>query len=354
MHKHTNKMSLALAIPLGVGLFWATTAAAQLTPLCSSTPVGPPITIGEGADFAILLDGPLPNLRPNTLSLGSKTSVTGSAGTIGGAYSDIALGALSAISGDVAASTFDQAPPTATIQLGARTEVHGLCATDGGKISPAGECAGGSDTSGTNSYVTTNPPGEIGIAVNQEECVDGDVLCQPPTSTVINIPPAGKLTLSTTTSGLNVFVAPNITVGSLGTLTLKGSSSDQVILETPGAINLGPNSKIVLAGGLTADSVLITATTPPGFSFDPGATSKSKSKVITGSGVTINGEVHGEYGCSFGPNNTVNGAVVCDFQVTAGAGFHVNHIPMTIAMPNYLNTDVYPGCFDPSTDVDQD
>jgi len=353
MHKHTNRMSLALAIPLGVGLFWAATAAAQLTPLCSGTIAGDPVTIGDGANFAILLDGPLPNLRPNTLALGAKTVVSGPAGAIGGAYSNIALGSMSAVSGDVAGSMFDQAPPEATIQLGAKTVVDGTCATDGGVIGAAGTCEGGKDNSGTNDNITTSPPGIIGLAVNQEEFVDGDVLCQPATSEVINVPQTGKLTL-TASSGLNVFDAPNITLGSLSTLTLSGPSDAEVILETPGAINLGPMSKIVLAGGLTAGNVLITATTPPGFSVDPGHTSKSTSKVITGTGVTINGEVHGEYGCSLGANNTINGALVCDFHVSAGAGLQINHIPIAIQIPNYLNSDVYPGCFDTSTDVDQD
>jgi len=347
MHKHTNRMSLALAIPLGLGIFWTATAMAQATPLCVSDPgSNPPVTIREGADFAILLDGPLPNLRPNTLILGAKTVVSGGDGTIGGVYSSIALGSLSSVSGDVAASMFDQAPPTLSIQLGATTTVQGLCATDGGVITPAGECLGGSDRSGTNSYVTTKPPGTMGLAVDQEECVDGAVLCQPATDTVVNVPAAGKLTLKVS-SGLNVLTAPDITLGSLSTLTLRGPADAEVVLETPGAINLGPMSKIVLAGGLLAENVLITATTPPGFSEDPGATNKSTSKFITGEGVTINGEIHGEYGCDLGANNTVNGAIVCDFELRAGSGLHVNHIPLAIELPNLLNpeAEAYQNCF---------
>ena len=336
-------MSLALAIPLGLGIFW--TAAAQAAPLCVSDPgVNPPVTIGEGANFAVLLDGPLPNLRPNTLILGAKTVVSGWAGTIGGVYANVALGSLSSVSGDVAASMFDQAPPNLSIQLGANTVVQGLCATDGGVITPAGECLGGSDTSGTNPYVTTNPPGTMGVAVDQEECVDGAVLCQPATDTVVNVPAGGKLTLKVS-SGLNVLTATDITLGTLSTLTLSGPADAEVVLETPGAINLGPMSKIVLAHGLLAENVLITATTSPAFSDDPNASNKSKSKVITGEGVTINGEIHGEYGCDLGANNTVNGAIVCDFQLNAGSGLHVNHIPLAIEFPNLLNPDAYPKCF---------
>jgi hypothetical protein len=346
MHKHTNRMSLALVIPLGLGIFWTATAMAQAVPLCVADPgINPPVTIGEGANFAILLDGPLANLRPNTLILGAKTVVSGGAGTIGGVYANVALGSLSSVSGDVAASMFDQAPPNLSIQLGAKTLVQGLCATDGGVITPAGECLGGSDTSGTNPYVTTTPPGTMGIAVDQEECVDGAVLCQPATDAVVDVPAGGKLTLKVS-SGLNVLSATDdITLGTLSTLTLSGPADAEVVLETPGAINLGPMSKIVLAHGLLAENVLITATTPPGFSEDPGATNKSRSKFITGGGVTINGEIHGEYGCDLGANNTINGAIVCDFELRAGSGLHVNHIPLAIELPNLLNPDAYPKCF---------
>jgi len=356
MHKRTNPLALALIIPLGVGFFWAATAAAQsvpLAPLCESTAGPNPVTIGPGAGFAVLLDGPLPNDAKNTLALGASSVVSGPAGTVGAAFADITLGAFSSVSGDVAASMFNFAPPAASIYFGAADKVAGECATDdGGTVTPASVCKGGTSTDGTSPYVTTQPLGTIGLAVDQEECFDGTVLCQPATAVTVNVPPAGRLTLATTTRGLNVFKAPNIIVDSLGTLTLKGTRSDSVILETPGTINLGPSSKIVLTGGLTAANVLITATTAPGFSGDPGATYSSTSRVTTGNGVTINGEIHGEYGCTFGTNNTVNGAIICDWQVRAGAGLHVNHIPLTIELKDLANHDLYPQCGDPSVPTD--
>ncbi len=324
MRTRTNMIFVALVLSLGMSFLWPSTAIDQT-----------PITIGEGAKFAILGDGPLPNYSKNNLTLGTTSALTGPDASIGGAYEDIVIGAGSTIDGTVAASNFDFYPPPANILLGGRTVVTGQCATDGGSVTGGGQCRGSVDNSGNNPYLTLNPPGLIGLAVNQEECVDGNVLCQPVTQTLptINLAPNGKMTLNTSVSGLNVFKAPDIILGSLATLTLRGYQNDQVILETPGMISLGPSSKIVLAGGLKAENVLVTATTPPGFSDDPGADATSRSRVTTGALVSINGEVHAENGCTFGANNTINGAIVCDWAFHAGNGLHVNHIPMALAMP---------------------
>jgi hypothetical protein len=324
MKIRANLIPLALVVPLGVGLFWA-------TPAIDSTP----ITIGNGARFAILGDGPLPSFTKNNLTLGTDSVLSGLDASIGTAYEDVVIGAGSTIGGTVAASDFDFYPPPTNILLGAATVVDGQCATDGGTVTGLGRCKGGIDNTGNNEYITLIPLGLVGSALNQEECVDGNVLCQPVTETLptINLAPTGKMTLTTTVPGLNVLKTPDIILASFATLTLKGSPNDQVILETPGMISLGPSSKIVVAGGLKAENVFITATTPPGFSEDPGADPNSRSRITTGAGVTIDGEIHAEYGCTLGANNTVNGAIVCDWGLHLGNGLHVNHVPMTLAMP---------------------
>jgi hypothetical protein len=355
MHKRTNTSFLAKVIPLGLGLVWATSAAAQQ---CSPTQGYPNSTIGDGSYFALLLDGPIPNNVKNTniLQVGPSSSITGPAATIGAVYGDVIVGALSSVAGDIAASMYNGAPPAATLALGGGTTVKGVGATDdGGSATPAKSFKGGTLTDGSSPYVN-NPtvPKSIGIlgnAVNTEECFDGNVICQPnQTPVTVNVPQGKKQTL-TVGYGLNVLNAPNITVGSLGTLTIKGGIHSSVVLETPGEINLGPSSKILLTGGITAANVFITATTPP--YNDPGATVSSTSRVVTGAGVTINGTIHGEYGCTFGANNTINGAAVCDWQLQAGSGLHVNHIASTISLPSWAGAD-YVTCTDPQADVGEE
>jgi hypothetical protein len=353
MHKRTNTSFLAKVIPLGVGLFWAASVGAQQ---CNTT-VGPtPSTIGDGSYFAFLLDGPIPaNIHNlNTLQVGASASITGPAATIGAVYSNVVVGALSSVAGDIAAGTFNASPPASSILLGGGTTVKGVGATnDGGSASPAKSFKGGTSTNGTSPYVTdpTDGIGLLGHAVNTEECFDGNVICQPnPTPVLVNIGPGKKQTL-TLGYGLNVLTAQNITVGSLATLTISGGTRSSVVLETPGAINLGPSSKILLTGGIKAANVFITAVTPP-FN-DPGANGISTSTVTTGAGVTINGTIHGEYGCAFGANNTINGAAVCDWRLQAGSGLHVNHIPLTIALPSYAGPD-YSTCTDPQAAVGEE
>ncbi|HEY1852362.1 MAG TPA: hypothetical protein VGG60_15175 [Candidatus Binataceae bacterium] len=353
MHKRTNTSFLAKVIPLGLGLFWATSAAAMQ---CSQTQGPTNATIGDLSYFALLLDGPIPNnvKNTNTLQIGASASLTGPMATIGAAYGNVIVGALSSVAGDIAASMFNGAPPASTIFLGGNTTVKGIGATDdGGSATPVKSFKGGTSTNGTSPYVTDSVDGIgiLGHAVNTEECFDGNVICQPnPTPVVVNVPMAGKQTL-TLAYGLNVLSAPNITVGSLGTLTIKGGAHSSVVLETPGQINLGPSSKILLTGGITAASVWITATTPP--YNDPGATVSSTSHVVTGAGVTINGTIHGEYGCTFGPNNTINGAAVCDWTLQAGSGLHVNHIASTVSLPSWAGDDYFT-CTDPRAAVGEE
>ena len=324
MGQGRNRVFLASMVSLGIVLLWPQVGQDQAL-----------VTIGNGSKFAILGDGPLPNDNKNLLSMGDNTVLTGPAASIGSVAEEIDIGAFSTIDGDVAAGTFTYNPPVANIHLGPKAVVKGKCVTDAsGSVNAASQCQGGVDSTGTNPYITFTPLGLIGTAANQEECVDANVLCQTVTQQVqISAVPAAKITLTTTvTGGLNVLQAPNIILGSRATLTLKGGTNDELILETPGTINLGPSSKILLAGGLQAKNVLITATTP-GRGEDPGINPASTSWISTGSGVTINGEVHAENGCTYGPNNTINGAIVCDWGLQIGTGLHLNHIPMSLAMP---------------------
>jgi len=293
MHKRMNTSFFAKVIPLGVCLFWAATAAAQPAQLlpgqCATVEGNTASTIGDGSYFAALLDGPIPNnvKNTNTLQIGTSASITGTAATLGAAYGNIVVGALSSVGGDVAASMFNGAPPAASLFLGGNTTVKGKGVTDdGGTATPAKSFKGGTVLDGSSPYVIGGD-GILGNAVDTEECFDGNVICQPnQTAVLVNIGPGGKQTL-TVGPGLNVLnAATNITVGSLGTLTIKGPNTASVVLETPGQINLGPSSKILLSGGITAANVLITATTPP--YNDPGHTVSSTSHVVTGAGVTKN------------------------------------------------------------------
>jgi hypothetical protein len=299
-------------------------------------PPPPPITVGPTGDFAVLSDaGPL--------SLGNHTLILGTGASLASTYGVLTIGdAQTKIQGDAIATQFELNPPPATITIANYGHVVGACVTDGPPSPPSILLHTGA-TCGSKVMDPNSPLiGNLADAVDNEEIVDAAILCQEPTETLpaINLG-AGKKQTITLASGLNIIVTPSITLGNSSTLTLNGGSADSVVLATTGApgegkINVGFSAKIVLTGGLVAQNVWITSTPEPeGFNppaADPSLTLKNSS--------VINGTLHGGYTCSVGSNVTINGAIICDYGLTAGHNLSVNFKPATgLSLPDCITDD---------------
>jgi hypothetical protein len=296
-------------------------------------PPPPPITVGPTGDFAILSDsGPL--------SLGNHTLVLGTGASVASTYSSPLLigDAQTKIQGDAIATEFELNPPPAATTIQNYGHVTGACVTDGGPITLLTGATCGSKVTDPNSPLI----GNLADAVDNEEIVDAAILCQEPTETLpaINLG-AGKKQTITLASGLNIIVTPSITLGNSSTLTLSGGSADSVVLATPGTpgegkINVGFSAKIVLTGGLVAQNVWITSTPEPQ-GFNPPAADPS---LILKNSSVINGTIHGGFTCSIGSGVTINGALICDYGLTAGNNLIVNFKPATgLSLPNCITDD---------------
>jgi len=285
------------------------------------------VTIGDLGSFALLADD-------GTLAVGNHTILTGG-GDLGAVYADITIGGNNtSIAGDAIASMFDIFPPGATILLQNYATVLGSCVTDGGEVTldtGAGCTHAVIDTAGdpaATPFITL-----LGDAVNQEEAFDSAVLCQTPTQTLgaITLAASQKSTITDTVpGGLNVITTPSITLGNSSTLTLSGGSGDTLILRTPGTITVGSSAKIVLTGGLTPSNVWISSTTE----FVGFHAPANPPTTIIGSSSTINGTIHGGETCGLSTGVTINGALVCDYGITAGQNLTLHFSPaIGISLP---------------------
>jgi len=285
------------------------------------------VTLGPAAQFALLADD-------GALDVGNHTLISGPGGNIGATYNDISIGGNNTdIIGNAVDTVFGEIMfPPATITLLNYAHVVGTCVTDGGDIILN---TGATCTHQVMDPTDTNPNIVLlGEAVDQEEVFDAAVLCQQPTQSVTINLAAGKTKTITDTTALNVITAPNITLGNSAVLTLSGNSTDIVILETTGPITIGDSAKIVLAGGLVPQNVWISSTTEF-VGFHKPATPPT---TMIGNSAVINGTIHGGETCSLGTGVTFNGALICDYGITAGANLTMNFKPATgISLPG-------PGC----------
>jgi hypothetical protein len=227
-----------------------------------------------------------------------------------GAGNDVALGNNGLYSGD--AITFG------SITLDNYAKVLGECVTDGGSVTKkVGASCGSTDTTGSN--------GLLGLL--DEAYFDGgffacDVAGGSPTSSIpaVNIAAGKQLTITDTVSGgLNLIDVPSLTLGNSSTLTLSGGSTDTLVLRVDGNTSIVHGAKIVLAGGLTPFSVVIAA--QGGISF-------------WGNSTTINGTMlvgqpfnSGDRACPAGSGATINGALLCEDDLSMGLNARVNYEP---------------------------
>jgi hypothetical protein len=332
--KRPNRLELSVIVGVGVAVWCLALAGIAKA---QDPPPPPPVTLGPTGDFAVLSDaGPL--------SLGNHTLILGTGASLASTYAVLKIGdAQTRIQGDAIATQFELNPPPATITMLNYGHVTGACVTDGTTIPTSiflhtgATC--GSEVADPNSPLI----GNLADAVDNEEIVDAAILCQEPTEMLPAIVlGAGKKMTIPVAAGLNVIVTPSITLGNSSVLTLSGGSADSVVLATTGSpgegkINVGDSAKIVLAG-LSPQNVWISSTPEPQ-GFNPPASAANASLILKNSSV-INGTLHGGYTCSIGSGVTINGALICDYGLTAGNNLIVNFAPATgLSLPNCITDD---------------
>lgn len=257
----------------------------------------------------------------------------GCPGSIGGTTVLMGRGNASApdtISGNVIASAnssqglncANNPPGTTAICLGNDSEVTGQCVTGNGAVSSPSECAAGTDTTGTNSLVTTLLP----QAVSDAATLASTLAALPSTQTLsaVTLGPHGNFTI-TSNGGLNVVSVPSISTGTKATITISGGASDIFVINVgnatdAGSLQLGNGGAILLAGQLTPDRVIFN---------------------LIGSGTTV----------QLGNDNTFNGTILApQGQFASGDGDTPNPVLIngallfggSVAIGNNTNLNFYP------------
>ncbi len=300
MNRYTLKAKMA-AIVVIMGAFICarvTVAAAQ-------------DSLGSALSFSLLSfasDGDV------EIGIGNASKVTSSLCFNGevGAGNDIVLGNNGLYSGDVISYEGD-------ITLNNYAKVQGQCVTSGGAVTlkVGASCAGGTDTTGSNGLLSL-----LDYANQDGGYFACDVASGTPTysASAINIAAGKQFTITDTVSGgLNFIDVPSMTIGNSATLFLSGGASDTVVLRVDGNTSIGYGAKIMLTGGLTPFNVVIA--TQGGISFW-GNSSTVNGTVLNGQPFNFNGRE-----CPIGSGVTVNGAVLCEDDLSMGPNARVNFEP---------------------------
>jgi hypothetical protein len=228
-----------------------------------------------------------------------------------GAGGDIVLGNNGSYCGD--AISFN-----GSITLNNYTKVIKKCVTGGGPVNlKVGASCNGTDTTGTNPLL-----GALGLAYLSGGVFACDVQSGTPTLSLpaINLPASKQMTITDTVAGgLNFIDVPSMALGNSSTLTISGGVSDTVVLRVDGDTSIGHSARILLAGGLTPYSVVIA--TQSGISF-------------WGNSTTVNGTIlsglpfdQDDRECPIGSGATINGAVLCEDDLSMGPNARVNYQP---------------------------
>jgi hypothetical protein len=282
-------------------------------------------TLGPALNFAILGDaGPV--------TIGNSALLIGAGANVGASYNKITLGGNnSKYNGNVIVSNFEFTPPDPgrVIQLSNYATVTGTCASAGGTVIPGvGATCAAVVTTNSNPFITL-----LENALNQEETWDDVVNCQPATQTIleINLGASQKQTIFTNVpGGLTVVSTPKITLGNSSTLALSGAINDKLILTTPDNITLGFGAKIVLAGGLLPQNVLIQAASEPA---EEGS-NEQIGMVKLANSTSLSGTLHCGNKCTLGSGVNLTGAILADEGITAGPNLRLTFAPLTgISLP---------------------
>jgi choice-of-anchor A domain-containing protein len=296
-------------------------------------------SLGAANSFAVLSSGDV--TFKNRVNV-SQVSVSGAPmcpgavgcpGDVGGVTVLMGRGNASSpdtVSGDVIGSANSStglncaknAPGTTAICLGNDSEVAGVCATGGGAIDSPTECGLGSDTTGSNSDVTTLLPQADSAIVS----FSASLAALPATHTLpeIALGTRGTTTITTTT-GLSVISIPAITTGTNSTITITAGPTDTVVINVgsssaPGSLQLGNGASVVLSGGITPDRVIFNLV---------GASTTAQ----LGNQTVFNGSIVAPQGqFTSGDGNTpnpvqINGALLFGGSVSIGNNTNLNFYP---------------------------
>lgn len=295
--------------------------------------------LGAAKNFAVLSSGGDVSLknRVNINQVSASGAVCpgapGCPGSVGGTTVLMGRGNAAApdtVSGDVfGTATAPQGlncannpPGTTAICLGNDSEIAGQCITGGGAVSSPSECAGGTDTSGTNPVLSSSYAQAGSDAAAFSASLAGMAATQ--TLSPITLGTKGSMTISGG-AGTNVINVPSITTGTKATITINAGPSETVVINVgtstdPGSLQLGNGASILLAGGITPDHVI----------FNLIGTGTSAQ---LGNDTVFNGTILAPQGqFTSGDGNTpspvlINGALLFGGSVSIGNNTNVNFYP---------------------------
>lgn len=309
--------------------------------LAISTPLAAASDLGAAKGFAVLSSGGDVSLknRVNIAAVSVSGSVTcpgavGCPGNMGGTTILMGRGNAAApdtVSGDVIGSASSpqglncagNPPGTTIICLGNDSEIAGQCITGGGAVSAPGECAAGTDTTGTNPKITTY------VQAGSDAATFSTTLASLPATQNLSAITLGShgATIVSGGAGTNVIALPSITTGTKSTITINAGASEIVILNVgtsadPGSLQLGNGASIVLSGGITPDHVIFNL-------VGSGTTAQ------LGNDTVFNGTILAPQGqFTSGDGNTpspvlINGALLFGGAVSIGNNTNLNFYPFS-------------------------
>jgi hypothetical protein len=243
------------------------------------------VTLGDALDFSALSTAGDVNI--NNVA---KVSVN-ALGDVGG--QNVVLGNNSLAGGAAVADP-------GNITVGNYSKVKGECITDGGTVTlhTGAKCLSVDDT-GTNAKLAV-----MSQAITDVGNFETALVATSPTQTLgaVTLASGKKATISDTVSGLNIIELPSVTLGNSSTLTLHGAPGDSMVLEITGTLTIGSGAKIVLAGGLPVDQVLI---------YVGGTVGSWGNSTSVGATLLAPNSV-----CAAGSGAKITGAIICGDSVT--------------------------------------
>ncbi|MBV8049724.1 MAG: choice-of-anchor A family protein [Acidobacteriaceae bacterium] len=305
----------------------------------SSTRAAAGQSLGPAASFAVFSSADVAFKNRVNISQPTTTSMVGMCPGSVGCPADVGgttvlmgrgnAAAPDTVAGDVIASAVStqglncsgNPPGTTAICLGNDSEISGACVTGGGAIDSPNECAAGTDTTGSNSELTSLPG-----AQSQLLSFSNSLASLPTTQTLAEIAlrTRGTVTIMTS-SGLNVIAIPAITTGANATITISGPSNATVVINigsstASGSLQLGNGASVVLSGGITPDRLVFNLV-------------GSSTTAQLGNNTTFNGTIVAPQGqFTSGDGNTpspiiINGALLFGGSVDIGNNTNLSFYP---------------------------
>jgi len=208
---------------------------------------------------------------------------------------------------------------------------QGECVTSGGAVTLkiGARCGGGVDTSDTNGLLDVLDFAQLDGGYFACDVASGTPTLSAP---AIDIAAGKQFTVTdTVTGGLNFIDVPSMAIGNSATLFLSGGASDTLVLRVDGNTSIGYGAKIALKGGLTPFNVVIA--TQGGISFWGNSS--------TVNGTVLNGQPFNfaDRECPISSGVTVNGAVLCEDDLSMGPNARVNFEPaFAVTVPSTCST----------------